>query len=126
MKPMTGLFLLLSLTLIVPGWQMRSEAQTKEDLVTTTFVYAPEKIRQVVRLFTTRFYLQSEENESQADVLARAELSGAGYEEAGKLISRLDQVTPASVQGVCRKYFKNFQAVLIGDPSMLSVSALMF
>ena len=67
-----------------------------------------------------------ETNASQADLLARFELIGHGYEEAGKLMEGIKAVTPEAVQKVCKEYIHNLQYVLIGNPATLQIGAFMY
>ncbi|UCH64880.1 MAG: insulinase family protein [Ignavibacterium sp.] len=78
------------------------------------------------RQFITFYYLGNETNQSQAGVLTRFELSGAGFEEADKFIDKLMKVTPEDIQSVANKYMNNLQFVLIGDPESLEVKNFMY
>ena len=78
------------------------------------------------RQFITFYYLGNETNQNQAAVLTRFELSGSGYEEIDKFISKLMKVTPEDIQSVANKYMNNLQFVLIGNPKTLEVKNFMY
>ena len=85
-----------------------------------------QELRNTVNTFITSYYLRNETNRSQAAVLARYELSGAGYQEAGKFIADVKKVTPSDVQSACKKYIKNLQFVIIGNPESLEIKNFVF
>jgi zinc protease len=78
------------------------------------------------RQFITYYYLNNETNQSQAAVLTRFELSGAGYDEIDRFIDKLMKVTPEDIQSVANKYISNLQFVLIGNPESLEVKNFMY
>jgi len=84
------------------------------------------ELRNTVNTFITGYYLRNETNRSQANVLARYELSGAGYQEAANFISDVKKVTPEEIQNACKKYIKNLQFVIIGNPESLEVKNFAF
>ena len=84
------------------------------------------ELRNTINTFVTRYYLRNETNRSQAGLLARYELSGAGYQEADKFIADVKKVTPDDVQNACKKYIKNLQFVLIGNPEILEIKNFVF
>ena len=77
-------------------------------------------------LFFTGYYLGMETNASQANTLARYELSGQGYEKATELMENIRKVTAEDIQKVCNEYIHNLQFVLIGNPPSLQLSPFMF
>ncbi len=77
-------------------------------------------------LFFTGYYLGVETNASQADMLARYELSGKGYEEGTKLMENIRKVTAEDIQKVCNEYIHNLQFVLIGNPVSLQLNPFMY
>lgn len=77
-------------------------------------------------VYITGYYLNVETNASQADVLARYELAGRGYEEAMKLIDNIRKVTPEEIQKVWKEYAQNLQFVIIGSPGSLQLAPFMF
>jgi predicted Zn-dependent peptidase len=78
------------------------------------------------RQFITFYYLGNETNQSQAGVLTRFELAGAGYEEMDRFIEKLMKVTPEDIQSVANKYMSNLQFVLIGNPETLEIKSFMY
>ncbi|HTY10220.1 MAG TPA: pitrilysin family protein [Bacteroidota bacterium] len=85
-----------------------------------------EELRNTVNTFITTYYLRNETNRSQANILARYELSGAGYQAADKLIDDIKKVTPDDIQNACKKYIKNLQFVIIGNSESLEIKDLVF
>ena len=73
-------------------------------------------------VYLTGYYLNTETNGSQADFLARYELSGAGYQKAEKYLESIRNVTPEAIQKVCQKYMHNLQFVLLGNPGELKLA----
>ena len=69
-----------------------------------------------ITMFLTGYSLSRETNESQGDLLAFYELSGAGWTAAVQLMDRLRGVSPADIQRVAGKYFHGMQTTVIGDP----------
>ncbi len=84
-----------------------------------------KELKDKISVFITRYYLGNETNQSQASLLARYELSGAGYETAEKFIGNLRKVSAKEVQKVCKKYIHNLQFVLIGNPPKLNTAAFL-
>ncbi len=85
-----------------------------------------KEVRDLTNQWLTGYYLAMETNASQADLLARYELMGRGYEEAGRSMERAKAVTPEAIQQVCMKYMHNLQYVLIGNPATLQIGAFMY
>ncbi len=81
-------------------------------------------LKNTVNTFITSYYLRNETNRSQANVLARYQLSGAGYEEADKFIADVKKMTAEDIQNACRKYIKNLQFVIIGNSESLGIKDL--
>ena len=77
-------------------------------------------------VYLTRYYLNTETNQSQADLLARYELSGKGFEEGMKFLENVRKVTPEAIQNVSKASMHNFQFVLLGKPETLQVKAFMY
>jgi zinc protease len=73
-------------------------------------------------VYLTGYYLNTETNGSQADLLARYELSGAGYVKAEKYLESVRSVTPEAIQKVCQRYMHNLQFVLLGNPAELKLA----
>ncbi len=79
-----------------------------------------------VNVMITRYYLGNETNASQANILATFELSGAGYAEGAKYKDNMRQVTTDEILNVSKKYMKDFQFVLLGNPKSLGIENFMF
>ncbi len=79
-----------------------------------------------INLFITGYYLRNETFSQQASLLARYELSGAGYADADKYLEFVKKVTPEDIQKVSKEYIKNLQYVLIGNPSSLEVKDFIY
>ena len=76
--------------------------------------------------YLTGYYLNTETNGSQADLMARYELSGAGYRKAEEYLENVRKVTPEAIQKVCQKYMHNMQFVLLGNPGELRLTPFMY
>ena len=76
--------------------------------------------------YLTGYYLNMETNGSQADFLARYELSGAGYAKGEQFMESIRKVTPEAIQKVCQKYMHNFQFVLLGSPGELKLAPFVY
>jgi zinc protease len=77
-------------------------------------------------IYLTGYYLNTETNGSQADLLARYELSGAGYMKGETYLESIRKVTPEEIQKVCQKYMHNLQFVLLGNPGELKLAPFMY
>jgi zinc protease len=75
-----------------------------------------DDIKSVIAQYLTTFYMGQETNSAQAGELAQSELIGGGWRNSTEFINRLRAVTPADVQRVAEKYFRNIRFVVIGDP----------
>jgi zinc protease len=75
-----------------------------------------DDIKAVVAQYLTSYYMSQETNAAQAGELAQAELVGGGWRNSTEFINRLRAVTPADVQRVSLKYFRNIRFVVLGDP----------
>ena len=85
-----------------------------------------KELNNKLNVFITAYYLANETNQSQANLLARMELSTAGYEAAPKFIEFCKSVTPQIIQATCQKYIENLQFVLLGNPATLAVNNFMY
>ena len=92
----------------------------KEDTITA------KELANKVNLFITGYYMRNETFSQQASLLARYELSGAGYKEADKYLDFVKKVSPEDIQKVCKEYIKNLQYVLIGNPSSLEIKNFIY
>jgi zinc protease len=77
-------------------------------------------------IFITSFYLRNETYAQQAALLARNELSGAGYENAEKYLDQIKKVSPEDIKRVSNQYIKNLQYVLIGNPQSLEIKNFIY
>ncbi len=84
------------------------------------------ELRNKINVMITRYYLSNETNASQANVLAAYELSGAGYAESLKFKDYMQKVTADEILNVSKKYMKNLQFVLLGNPKTLEIENFMF
>ncbi len=82
----------------------------------------PSEISSQVSGYLTQYYIGQETNAAQAGELAKYELIGGGWRNSVHLIEQLRAVTPADVQRVARKYMRNLQFVVLGDPSKVDKS----
>jgi zinc protease len=79
-----------------------------------------------IMVFITSYYLRNETFQQQASLLARFELSGAGYAETEKYLDYMRNISPADVQSAAQNYMKNLQFVLIGNPSSLKTENFVY
>jgi zinc protease len=75
-----------------------------------------DEIKAITAQFLTNYYLGQETNAAQAGELAQAELIGGGWRSSTEFLNRLRAVSPAEVQRVAQKYFRNIRFVVLGDP----------
>ena len=54
------------------------------------------------------------------------ELSGVGYKEIDNFIENINKVSAADIQALAKKYMKNLQFVLVGNPEMLDINTYMY
>lgn len=66
--------------------------------------------------FLSTYFVKLETNSAQAGELARYELIGGGWRKSSDFIRGVSAVTPADVQRVARKYMRNLQFVILGNP----------
>lgn len=78
-----------------------------------------ERIDGLAGQFLTQYYLEQETNAAQAAELARYELIGGGWKNSFKFLDRIQEVTPADIQRVSKKYMTNLRFVVIGDPKAI-------
>jgi zinc protease len=85
-----------------------------------------QELANKVNTFVTRYYMRNETFSQQASLLARYELSGAGYKDTDKYLSFVKKVSSEDIQKVTKEYIKNLQYVLIGNPSSLEVKSFIY
>lgn len=84
-----------------------------------------DRLKQSINVFATGLLMQQQTNMGQASALGLWEISGGGWENAGRYIDRLRAVTPQDVQRAATKYLKNARFVVIGDPAKIDRALLM-
>ncbi len=70
--------------------------------------------------FLTLHYIDQETNAAQARELGTYELFGGGWRNSFEFLDRIKAVTPAQIQSVAKKYFRNIHFIVIGDPALIS------
>jgi predicted Zn-dependent peptidase len=78
-----------------------------------------DELKAITQSFLTTHYLDQETNAAQAGALARDELIGGGWRSSANLLERLRAVTPQDVRRVANTYMRNFQFVVLGNPSKI-------
>jgi len=58
--------------------------------------------------------------------LAFYELAGIGYKGVGDFLKEVNKVNSKDIQDVAKKYMKNLQFVLIGNPDKLEIKNFMY
>ena len=79
-----------------------------------------EAVERGVNSYLTKYYMEHETNGEQVAELAEYELIGGGWRNSLKLFEKLRQVTSEDIQRVVRKYIRNLQFVVIGDPNAIN------
>ncbi|REJ76378.1 MAG: insulinase family protein [Acidobacteria bacterium] len=79
----------------------------------------PRLLSSISGHFLTLHYIDQETNGAQAREMAKYELIGGGWRNAFGFLEKVKAVTPAQVQTVARKYFKNLHFIVIGDPAII-------
>jgi predicted Zn-dependent peptidase len=69
------------------------------------------------RIFLTHFLMQRETTDGQAALLARAQLFGGDWRLARAFPDKVQQVDAAQVQAFLAHFARNFQTVVLGNPS---------
>lgn len=69
--------------------------------------------------FLTVHYIDQETNAAQVRELAQYELIGGGWRNAFNFLEGIRSVTPEQVRDVSKKYMKNLQFIVVGDPSAI-------
>jgi zinc protease len=85
------------------------EAMRKEGVSDDEFIGIPG-------YFLTTYFVKQETNAAQVGELARYELTGGGWRNAGDFIRKVNAVTPADVKRVAQKYMRNIRFVVVGRP----------
>ena len=98
---------------------MREEIRSLQEMSLDRRSLAP-----IVQQFITEYFLGTETNAAQADFLARAQLYQGDWRRGGDFTNALRAVTPADIQRVMRRYFRDINFAYVGDPARLPESAL--
>jgi zinc protease len=75
-----------------------------------------ERLQESRNDYITDYWLSQETNLAQATQLGAFELTGGGWRNALALVDKVKAVTPADVQRVAQRYFRNARFVVVGDP----------
>jgi zinc protease len=78
----------------------------------------------LIQQFITEYFLGNETNGAQADFLARSQLYLGDWRRGSDFTSTLRAVTPADVQRVVRKYFRDLNFAYVGDPAKMPDSVV--
>ncbi|HVP35757.1 MAG TPA: pitrilysin family protein [Terriglobales bacterium] len=72
-----------------------------------------------VNVFLTNYYLGLETNRSQADFLARGEISGIGWQGSFKFVDQTRSLTPKDIEAAAKTYIKDIHFGVLGDTPKL-------
>jgi zinc protease len=75
-----------------------------------------ERLQESRNDYVTAYWMGQETNLGQATQLGTYELTGGGWRNALALVDRMRAVTPADIQRVATRYFRNARFVVVGDP----------
>ena len=75
-----------------------------------------ERLQESRNDYLTAYWMGQETNLGQATQLGTYELTGGGWRNALALVDRMRAVTPADIQRVATRYFRNARFVVVGDP----------
>jgi zinc protease len=98
---------------------MREEIRALQELTIDGESLAP-----LIQQFITEYFLGNETNAAQADFLARSELYLGDWRQGSGFSNKLRAVTPADIQRVARKYFRDINFAYVGDASRLPDRAI--
>lgn len=73
-----------------------------------------------VNTFLTEFWLNQQSNMGQAAQLGLFELSGGGWQNLGRFVDAVKQVTPGDVQRVASQYMQHARFAVIGDSKKIN------
>ncbi len=76
-------------------------------------------MRDRIALFLTGYSLSNETNDAQARFLAQPELAGVGWKEGDRFVENIRRVSATDVQDFARKYFRNLQVAVVGNPLLI-------
>jgi len=75
-----------------------------------------ERLQESRNDYVTAYWMNQETNLGQATQLGTYELTGGGWRNALALVDKVRAVTPADIQRVATRYFRNARFVVVGDP----------
>jgi zinc protease len=78
-----------------------------------------ERLQESRNDYVTSYWMRQETNLGQAEQLGIYELTGGGWRNALTLVDKVRAVTPADIQRVATRYFKNARFVVVGDPKKI-------
>ena len=73
-----------------------------------------------VNTFLTEFWLNQQSNMGQAAQLGLFELSGGGWQNLGRFVEAVKQVTPSDVKRVASQYMQHARFAVIGDSTKIN------
>lgn len=79
-----------------------------------------ERLQESRNDYVTAYWMGQETNLGQATQLGTYELTGGGWRNALALVDRMRAVTPADIQRVASRYFRNARFVVVGDPKKVN------
>ncbi|MCJ7458459.1 MAG: insulinase family protein [candidate division Zixibacteria bacterium] len=72
-----------------------------------------------VNVFLTNYYLGLETNRSQADFLARGEISGIGWQGSFKFVAETKKLTPKDIESAAKAYIQDIHFGVLGDTTKI-------
>ena len=75
-----------------------------------------ERLQETRNDYVSAYWMGQETNLGQAAQLGTFELTGGGWRNALALVDNVRAVTPADIQRVATRYFRNARFVVVGDP----------
>jgi predicted Zn-dependent peptidase len=78
-----------------------------------------ERLQETRNEYATNYWMNQETNLGQAAQLGTFELTGGGWRNALALVDKVSAVTPADIQRVATRYFRNARFVVVGDPKKI-------
>jgi predicted Zn-dependent peptidase len=78
-----------------------------------------ERLQESRNDYVTAYWMGQETNLGQAAQLGAFELTGGGWRNALALVDKVRAVTPADIQRVATRYFRNARFVVVGDPKKI-------
>jgi zinc protease len=98
---------------------MREEIRALQELSIDGRSLAP-----LIQQFITEYFLGNETNAAQAGFLARSQLYDGDWRKGSSFSNALRAVTPADIQRVMRRYFRDLNFAYVGDAARLPESAI--